>query len=93
MNDDKLKSLFKSDDYIPEKPIGEWNQIVQKVEKKQVSSLKLLIPSFAILVLVIIGSLKGVSFYQEQQDKELVEFLLESDDLNEDEDQYLITYF
>ncbi len=94
MSDDKIKSILNSDASLPKKPTGEWSQIVKKIDQDKKSiSFKLLIPSFIILVVMIVSGIQGTAYYQEKQDRELVEFLLETDINYDDEEQSFVSYF
>lgn len=87
MNDEKLKEMLKSDQSLPSKPTNEWNQILGKIEERK-TKLKLFIPSFAILIILIVGGFQGRFYYQEQEEKQLAEFLIDSSEYFNEQDQY-----
>ncbi|MFT6630553.1 MAG: hypothetical protein ACJAS4_000491 [Bacteriovoracaceae bacterium] len=87
MTDEKLKTLLQSDLSLPSKPTNEWNQILVKIEKRKIK-WKLYIPSFAILIILIVGGFQGHSYYQVQEEKQLAEFLIDSSEYFNEQDQY-----
>ena len=85
MNDDKIKELFKNDHSAPDKPVNEWSQILNKVEKKKDSFS--IYPKIAVSMFVITIAILGISVQQNLQkkyDDQLAEYLF-SESYFEDE--------
>jgi hypothetical protein len=79
MSDKKIRELLEADQSIPAKPRNEWQQILKEIDAEETSSRwKLFIPSFAILVLLVVGGFQGHSYYQTKEDQQLAEFLIDS---------------
>lgn len=92
MNDEELKQILKDDHSAPKRPVNEWSHILKNIEAgKEKKEWKLLIPSCAVLILVVIVSVRGVELYQEKQDREIAEFLYDAslvlvEEENDDDD-------
>jgi hypothetical protein len=95
MKDQKIRDLLKTDKSAPVKPTGEWVSIMKKIENDKITNegilaylLKFkLVPSFAVLMLFIIGGYQGQKMYNENQEHALEQFLWESGEYFVDQSQ------
>ena len=86
MNDQEIKDLLNTDQSVPQASEKEWGTILNKIERTQKSTWSLFVPSFAVLLFIVLGSYQGHNYYQSQQDKALVEFLIDSGEYFEEQE-------
>lgn len=87
MNDQNIKDMIQSDLSSPKKSINEWRRILAVIESKKSHPFRLLIPTFAVLMLFVVGGYQGQKNYQEKQEQQIAEYLIESGEIFEEEDQ------
>lgn len=89
MKDHEIQELLNSDKSIPQKPGNEWSSILTKIDspKKEKFHWGLSLTSFALFIAVLVSSYQGYNYYKKQQDKALVEFLIESGDYFQEDEQ------